>query len=74
METMFLPNLSLSTILNGDVDSCAQRNMEIKYAVSKYIINTNNINKYFECSKKYHQSNYRVKMDFLLCLQTFQLS
>ena len=41
MKTMFLPNLSLNIILNGDVDSCAQRNIDIHSAVSKYIFKTN---------------------------------
>ena len=41
IETMFLPNLSLNIILNGDVDSSAQRNIGIHSAVSKYIIKTN---------------------------------
>ena len=45
METMFLPNLSLNIILNGDVDSSAQRNIGIHSAVSKYIIKTNRFKK-----------------------------
>ena len=38
METMFLPNITLNVILNGDIDSSAQRNIEIHFAVSKFII------------------------------------
>ena len=38
METMSLPILPLDIILNDDVDSSAQRNIEIHSAVSKSII------------------------------------
>ena len=41
MDTMFLPNRLLNVILNGDIDSSAQGDIEIDSAVSKYTIKTN---------------------------------
>ena len=35
--TMFLPHLSLNIILNGDMDSSAQRNIEIYSVVCRYM-------------------------------------
>ena len=61
LETMFLPNLSLNIILNGDVDSSAQRNIGIHSAILKYIIKTNRFKRNCQYSLKYHQSKYLSK-------------